>query len=74
LTFEIDSFRLNLLHINILHDIPIQGKKGLSNLQNMRWIFLVHPDDTPWNDPKVAQTIESLMGFGSDEDDSTLLA
>jgi len=48
-------------HVNIFYNIPIQSKGRFSNLEDMGWIFLVHPDNTPWDDPKGAQTVKSLM-------------
>src|SRR4030042_4747376 len=34
----------------------------------------VHPEDAARDDPQVAQTVQPLVGFGCDKDDSTLLA
>jgi len=52
---------LDPLHVDVLHDIPVQGEGGLSDLKDMGRVLLVHPDDASGNDPEGAETIEPLV-------------
>ena len=65
--------RLNLFYVNILYDISVQSESRFADFEHEGWIFLMHPDKASGNHSHRAQSIQPLVGFGRDKDNTALV-